>query len=153
MSTQSRCRSNLFGEQMWMTVCAVLVLLVACPLDATAQSDEITPPKNMEVSGVPKVPSSLAKEVKRYLGAYGLPLAGWHPEKRELWVKGISSAAWVARVEAPASSQKTWTYLPFGDVYDVYFQPQAKYLIYNRDANGDESFQMFLYNLATRSST
>jgi hypothetical protein len=107
----------------------------------------------MEVSGVPKVPSSLAKEVKRYLGAYGLPLAGWHPEKRELWVKGISSAAWVARVEAPAGSQKNWVYLPFGDVYDVYFQPQAKYAVYNRDANGDESFQMFLYNPATRAST
>lgn len=35
----------------------------------------------------------------------------------------------------------------------MYFQPQAKYLVYNRDANGDESFQMFLYNPATRAST
>ncbi|HEX8999772.1 MAG TPA: hypothetical protein VGB07_07720, partial [Blastocatellia bacterium] len=153
MSTQTRCRFNLLSECLWIAICAVVLSLAALPRGATAQSDEIAPPKSMEVSGVPKVPSSLAKEVKPYLGAYGLPLAGWHPEKRELWVKGISSAAWVARVEAPAGSQKPWVYLPFGDVYDVYFQPQAKYAVYNRDANGDESFQMFLYNPATRAST
>ncbi len=153
MSTQTRCRFNLLSEYLWIAICAVVLSVVALPRGATAQSDEIAPPKSMEVSGVPKVPSSLAKDVKRYLGAYGLPLAGWHPEKRELWVKGISSAAWVARVEAPAGSQKNWVYLPFGDVYDVYFQPQAKYAVYNRDTNGDESFQMFLYNPATRAST
>jgi len=153
MSTQTRCRFNLLSEYLWIAVCAVVLSLVALPRGATAQSDEIAPPKSMEVLGVPKAPSSLAKEVKRYMGAYGLPLAGWHPEKRELWVKGISSATWVARVETPAGPQKPWIYLPFGDVYDVYFQPQAKYAVYNRDANGDESFQMFLYNPATRAST
>ncbi len=103
MSTQTRCRFNLLSEYLWIAVCAVVLSLVALPRGATAQSDEIAPPKSMEVSGVPKVPVSLAKEVKPYLGAYGLPLAGWHPEKRELWVKGISSAAWVARVETPAA--------------------------------------------------
>jgi dipeptidyl aminopeptidase/acylaminoacyl peptidase len=153
MPTQTRCRFNLLSEYLWIAICAVALSSVALPRGATAQSDEIAPPKSMEVLGVPKVPASLAKEVKRYLGAYGLPLAGWHPEKRELWVKGISSAAWVARVETPAGPQKPWVYLPFGDVYDVYFQPQAKYAVYNRDANGDESFQMFLYNPATRAST
>lgn len=153
MSTPSRCRSNLFAGMLWAMLCASSLLLGACARGVAAQGDEIAPPKSMEVLGVPKVPASLAKEVKRYLGAYGLPLAGWHPEKRELWVKGISSAAWVARIEAPAGAQKPWVYLPFGDVYDLYFQPQAKHLLYNRDVNGDESFQLFHYNLATRAST
>jgi dipeptidyl aminopeptidase/acylaminoacyl peptidase len=118
----------------------------------TAQSDSITPPEGMETQGIPPIPSSLAQQVKRYTGAYGLPLAGWHPSKRELWVKGISNAAWISRVEAPGESQKMWLYLQLGGVYDFYFQPQAKYLIYNRDADGDESFQMYLYNIENRSS-
>lgn len=107
----------------------------------------------METQGIPPIPSSLAQQVKRYTGAYGLPLAGWHPSKRELWVKGISNAAWISRVEAPGDSQKMWLYLQLGGVYDFYFQPQAKYLIYNRDADGDESFQMYLFNIENRSST
>src|SRR5262249_11123707 len=101
--------------------------------------------------GIPKVSSALAQQVKRYTGAYGLPLAGWRPGKRELWVKGISNAAWISRIEEPGGSQKMWLNLPFSGVYDFYFQPQAKYLIYNRDADGDESFQMYLYNIDTRS--
>jgi dipeptidyl aminopeptidase/acylaminoacyl peptidase len=120
---------------------------------ALAQDDAVKPPEGIEAQGIPKVPTELAQQVKRYTGAYGLPLAGWHPDKRELWVKGISSASWVARIEAPEAAQKTWIYLRFGGIYDVYFQPQAKYLIYNRDTDGDESFQMYLYNIENRSST
>lgn len=153
MSMRFRCPSNVFALWLKPLCCAAFFISLVCVRVAIAQSDEISPPKTLEVSGVPKVPASLAKEVKPYLGAYGLPLAGWHPEKRELWLKGTSSAAWVTRLDAPASTQKTWVYLSFGDVYDFYFQPQAKYLLYNRDTNGDESFQLFLYNLATRSST
>lgn len=119
----------------------------------SAQSDSITPPEGIETQGIPKIPASLAQQLKRYTGAYGLPLAGWHPTKRELWLKGISSATWVSSIESPEGAQKVWLYLRFGGVYDVYFQPQAKHLIYNRDTDGDESFQMFLYNLENRSST
>jgi dipeptidyl aminopeptidase/acylaminoacyl peptidase len=121
--------------------------------EVSAQADSIIPPEGLEVEGVPNVPSSLAQQVKHYTGAYGLPLAGWHPNKRELWVKGISNAAWISRIEAPGGPQKMWLNLPLRGVYDFYFEPQAKYLIYNRDADGDESFQMFLYNVESRSGT
>ncbi|HMX25083.1 MAG TPA: prolyl oligopeptidase family serine peptidase [Blastocatellia bacterium] len=134
-------------------ICAAVLGLAANVRDARAQSDEIAPPKNMEVSGVPKIPAALAKEVKRYLGAYGLPLAGWHSEKCELWLKGISSVTWLTRIEAPETSQKVWLNLPFSGIYDVYFQPQAKHLLYNRDVAGDENFQLYLYELATKTST
>jgi dipeptidyl aminopeptidase/acylaminoacyl peptidase len=90
--------------------------------------------------------------MKRYTGAYGLPLLGWHPAERELWVKGISTAAWVSRIESPESAQKIWFSLQMGGIYDLYFQPQAKHLIYNRDADGNESFQMYLYDIERRAS-
>lgn len=71
----------------------VITPLALCLRIASAQNDEIAPNANLEIIGIPKVPTSLAQQVKRYTGAYGLPLAGWHPEKKELWIKGISSAS------------------------------------------------------------
>lgn len=138
----------------------LFVLSVAAPLwlaicfqTARAQGDEVAPNANLEVSGIPKVPAALAQAVKRYTSPYGLPLAGWDPAKREIWLKGISSATWIARIEAPGGKQQTTTYIQASGVYDLYYQPQAKYLIYNRDANGNEVFQFFLYDMATRKST
>jgi dipeptidyl aminopeptidase/acylaminoacyl peptidase len=141
-------------------VIKLFVLSVAAPLclalcfqTASAQGDEVAPNANLEIYGVPKVPASLAQAVKRYTSPYGLPLAGWDPVKREVWLKGISSATWIARIETPGGKQQTMTYLQVGGVYDLYYQPQMKYLVYNRDANGNEVFQFFLYDTATRKST
>jgi dipeptidyl aminopeptidase/acylaminoacyl peptidase len=137
----------------------LFVLSVAAPLwlaicfqTARAQGDEVAPNANLEVSGIPKVPAALAQAVKRYTSPYGLPLAGWDPAKREIWLKGISSATWIARIETPGGKQQTTTYIQASGVYDLYYQPQAKYLVYNKDANGNEVFQFFLYDLATRKS-
>src|SRR5581483_691305 len=129
---------------VWLAICFQAVL---------AQGDEVAPNANLEVSGIPKVPAALAQAVKRYTSPYGLPLAGWDPTKREIWLKGISSATWIARIETPGGKQQTTTYIQASGVYDLYYQPQAKYLVYNRDANGNEVFQFFLYDLATRKST
>ncbi len=119
----------------------------------SAQSDEIVPGKNLEILGIPKVPKSLADSVKRYSGAYGLQLAGWHPERREVLLKGISNAAWLTRVESPGAEPKMWIYINEPNVYDLYFQPQSNYLIYNRDTDGDENFQMYLYDIMKRKGT
>lgn len=130
-----------------------LLLLFSCFNTTFAQSEFLTPGNNLEVVGIPKIPTSIVGTVKGYLNAYGLPLAGWHPAKRELWLKGISSATWVSRIEAPGITPKINFYLQGSGVYDLYYQPQAKYLVYNRDSNGDEAFQMYLYDLESRKST
>jgi dipeptidyl aminopeptidase/acylaminoacyl peptidase len=44
-------------------------------------------------------------------------------------------------------------YIQSSGIYDIYFQPQAKYLAYTRDANGDESFQLYLYEIGPRKTT
>jgi dipeptidyl aminopeptidase/acylaminoacyl peptidase len=139
---------------------SVFILMAAITLSpliqdphVSAQRDVITPSENLEVRGIPQVPASLARKVKRYTSAYGLPLAGWDPVKREVWLKGISSVAWVSRVEAPGSVPKAGMYIKASGVYDLYFQPQAKYLVYNQDDGGNEAFQMYLYDIEKRSST
>ncbi len=127
--------------------------ILLCHRIASAQNDEIAPNANLEIIGIPKVPAALAQKARRYANAFGLPVAGWDTAKREVLLKGISTAAWVSRLEAPGGSPKTWLNIPANGVYDLYFQPQAKYLVYNRDAEGDEAFQVYLYDIEKRTST
>jgi dipeptidyl aminopeptidase/acylaminoacyl peptidase len=122
-------------------------------MSVAAQEGRLTLPPRLEAQGIPPVPLSLVRQVRRYLGAYGMPLAGWHPEKRELWLKAFGSTAWVSRLEAPGATPKIWIHLLADGVYDFYFQPQLKQLLYNRDVNGDEAFQLYRYDLATKVST
>jgi hypothetical protein len=130
-----------------------VVFLLAANLSVARQSDEITPSDSLVVDGIPKIPASLAKRVNQYKNAYGYPLAGWDPAKRELWIKVLAAAGtWISRVETPGSFPKPLISIQAGGVYDLYFQPQGKYLVYNKDAGGNETFQFFLYDLATRES-
>jgi dipeptidyl aminopeptidase/acylaminoacyl peptidase len=119
---------------------------------AFAQSNEITPGSNLVTQGIPKVPASLAPTVQRYTGAYGLPLAGWDPTKREIWLKNLTgNSTSVFRVGEPGGATEPILYISAG-VYDLYYQPQGRYLVYNQDTNGNEAFQMYLYDLETRKS-
>ena len=87
--------------------------------------------------GVPPIPVSLAREVQPYTSIYGLPLAGWDSTKREILLKGLSSVTWISRVSSPgATPHNSLIYIQSNGIYDVYFQPQGKYLVYTRDAAG-----------------
>jgi hypothetical protein len=96
----------------------------------------IKTPENIVADGVPAIPASLARTVKPYTGIYGLPLAGWDSTKREVLLKGLSSATWISKIEAPGSAPKITTYIQTSGIYDVYYQPQASYIAY---ARGDHS--------------
>src|ERR1044072_7445459 len=80
---------------------AVVALAMVAKLSTVAvvaQIELVTPGPNIEIFGVPNIPTKIAREVEPYRGAYGLPLAGWNPKDREIWLKGLSSVAWVSRV-------------------------------------------------------
>ena len=130
-----------------------VAIILAANFSVAGQSDAIAPGDSLFVDGIPKIPASLVKAVNKYKNAYGYPLAQWDPSKRELWIKILAgTGTWVSRVETPGSIPKQLISIQAGGVYDVYFQPQGKYLIYNKDAGGNETFQFFLYDIATRES-
>ncbi len=132
----------------------VLLALLSTISQVSAQNDAISPGKNIEALGVPPVPASLARELSPYSSVYGLPLAGWDFEKHEILLKGISSTTWVSRVSSPgAKAVPTLIYIPSSGIYDVYFQPQGKYLAYTRDNGGNETFQLYLYQIGRVQST
>ena len=124
-----------------------LALMLTMVLPGSAQSF-VTVDKNLEVVGVPPIPASLVSEVAPYTQIYGLPLAGWDPVRREIWLKGLSSVTWISKVKAPVVSPETSSiYIQSPGIYDVYFQPQYKYLAYTKDSDGNENFQLHLYEI------
>jgi len=112
------------------------------------------PDSHIEVIGVPAIPASLRRQLDPYTHIYGLPLAGWDPVNRAIRLKGLSSVAWISRVESPGARPETSSiYIRSSGIYDLYMQPQEQYLAYTRDANGDEAFQLYLYKIATGTTT
>lgn len=136
-----------------LSILAMVVVAAASPRGQSAPVDEIVPPSNLLLDGIPKISSALAKAVGQYRSSYGYPLAGWDPSKRELWLKTLASTGtWLSHLDAPGGIQKPLLSIPVGGIYDVYYQPQGKYLVYNKDSAGNESFQFYIYDIAARES-
>jgi dipeptidyl aminopeptidase/acylaminoacyl peptidase len=146
-------RSPIHSFAYWVSLLALFLAVPSNSHGQTAGQEVITPPNTLVTDGVPSVPARIAQDVRPYVGMYGLPLAGWDPIKRELQLKGVSSVTWISNVEAPGSTPKITTYIQSGGIYDVYYQPQGKYLAYTRDSDGNEAFQLYLYNLQSKAST
>ena len=146
-------RPDLAAFRRLRILALMMVLALVVNARATSAQTSIMPGENMETVGIPGIPSALARTVQSYTTGYGLPLAGWDPTKREVWLKNLTSdSTLVFRVGEPGGATQPVLYLPVG-VYDLYYQPQGHYLIYNQDTNGNEAFQMYLYNIETRKST
>ena len=142
---QNQCRATV--QTFSIRVMLAVALMLTGVLLSRAQSF-VTVDKNLEVLGVPPVPVSLVAEVAPYTQMYGLPLAGWDPAKREIWLKGLSSATWISKVKEPGASPETSTiYIQSPGIYDIYFQPQYKYFAYTKDTDGNETFQLYLYEI------
>jgi Tol biopolymer transport system component len=93
------------------------------------------------------------KRLTNYKNSYGYPLAWWDLSKHELWLKVIASTEIsIFRVDKPASMPRALLSIPVGSAYDVYYQPQGKYLVYNKDTGGNEFYQLYLYDIAAGES-
>src|SRR5262249_15211641 len=124
-----------------------------CVLGQNANKQEIVPGDSLVVDGIPKIPASLAQAVNRYTNAWGFRVAGWDLIQGQLLFKNLAgSETWVLRGDTPGASPKLSLFIPTG-VYDVYYQPKAKYLVYNKDTDGNDSFQFYLYDISTQKST
>src|SRR5215510_5463959 len=129
----------------------VTVWLLVCVFSNLALAQGSTPATDAD--SVPTVPPALIREVSPYtrMSAYGL--VGWHPSKRELWAKAINqNYSSVATVEAPADAPKLHTFIP-SNVYDVYYSPQGTSLVYVKDTDGNELFQLYAYDLKSHKSS
>jgi len=132
---------------------SALLLFSSFGLFAT-QINDIEPGPTLVADGIPKIPASLASSIKQYTTAYGLPVAAWNPSKHEVWLKDLANKMTViSRVAAPGDNRQTIGVIPIGGVYDLYFDPSRRHLVYNKDTDGNEAFQMYLYDLESHKTS
>src|SRR6185436_12255539 len=122
-------------------------------MSGRASFGQIDESKGAQIDSLPKVPASLAREVSPYTRMSAFGLAGWHPTKRELWTKAITPAySAISTVSAPGDTPEANTMIP-GGIYDVYYSPQETSLVYVKDTDGNEVFQLYAYDSSRRQST
>ncbi len=132
---------------------ALFLIIGVCSVAVNAQDEFVKIGADLEMSGVPPIPKSLASDVSRYTRIYGLPLAGWAPDKREIWIKSISQFSHISSISSPGEKPKSIKHILGLGIYDIYIQPQGHYLIYNQDKDGTEKYQMHLFDLRNGKST
>jgi len=110
------------------------------------RTSQIVPNETLASDDLPKVPASLAREVAPYTKLSAYSLAGWDPVKRELWTKSLTSnSSSVFRVSSPGDSLERELLIPTG-VYDIYFEPRGRSLVYVKDNGGNEVFQLYAFD-------
>jgi dipeptidyl aminopeptidase/acylaminoacyl peptidase len=109
---------------------------------------EIRPSPNLIVQGIPPIPASLAREVRRYTEYRFASLADWHPVAREMLIMTrFGNTVQVHQVKFPggARSQLTFFEEPVGEAL---YEPRAgRYFLFTRDVGGSEFAQIYRYDL------
>lgn len=122
--------------------------------DAPRPSEFLKIPENLVADGIPPVPATLPGKLTPYMNAYGLPLAGWDAVKREVWIKTYhKDGMYFSRVAAPGAKPEQVYKLPPWPYYDLYYKIGERYLVYTADQDGDEKFQLILYDTQTAQTT
>ena len=93
-----------------------VVTLLAASMTAAAllaQGDEIVPNENLIAQGIPKIPASLAEEVRRYTEFRAAGFQSWHPQRREMLITTrFGDTNQVHQVSMPGGDRTQLTFYP-----------------------------------------
>src|SRR5688500_901870 len=91
---------------------AVVAALLAVAGLADAQSPPaLTPGDNLVVEGIPRIPQTIAEDLRRYTEARAAAFADWHPMRRELLVSTrFADAAQIHAVRTPGGARAQLTF-------------------------------------------
>jgi dipeptidyl aminopeptidase/acylaminoacyl peptidase len=113
----------------------------------------LQPPAALRVEGVPSLPATLLGPIQRYAQVVGHQFQDWHPERRELLVSHRppgQSVVQLFRVAEPGGMP-----VPLTDaaepVGDARWEPvRGRFVLFERARGGDEAYQVFRLDPATR---
>ena len=120
-----------------------------------AQSNEVAPGDNLVTEGIPKIPASLVKEVRRYTKGRTAELLSWHPTKREMLIATFfGETAQIHLVKFPGAARTQLTFFDDRPTMGVSYQPtKGDFFIFNKDTGGDQNYQIYRFDLATSAIT
>ena len=128
----------------------------ALALTMALAQDVVTPNPNLLADGIPAIPKTIADKVALYTEFRGYGFVGWHPVERSMLVRHREQGANIAQIywlKSPGGQLEKITDFP-DPVSAASFAPHhGKYIVYGRDAGGNEAAQIFRMDLDTRQST
>ncbi|MBK9573792.1 MAG: S9 family peptidase [Rhodoferax sp.] len=129
---------------------------VALTLAGACAQELVAPNANLLADGIPAISKSLADKVSLYTEFRGHGFVDWHPTERSMLVRHREAGANIAQIywlKSPGGKLEKITDFP-DPVSTASFAPKhGKYMVYSRDAGGNEATQVFRMDLDTRQST
>ncbi|MDP2371355.1 prolyl oligopeptidase family serine peptidase [Rhodoferax sp.] len=134
----------------------ILGAAVALCLASACAQDVVTPNANLLADGIPAIPKAIADKVALYTEFRGYGFMDWHPKERSMLVRHREAGANIAQIhwlKSPGGKLERITDFP-DPVSAATFAPKhGNYIVYSRDAGGNEATQVFRMDLSTRQST
>ena len=137
------------GRRLTVALFAVQAVLVL-----SAQDGSITPNENLVADGIPRIPAGIAEKAARYNAFRSATLQSWHPTRQEMLVTTrFGDTDQVHLVRQPMGARTQLTFFP-DRIVDASFNPTTgDYLLFRKDVDGSERYQIYRHDLTGGSST
>jgi dipeptidyl aminopeptidase/acylaminoacyl peptidase len=133
-------------------------LLVACAQTGPDRGEAgpyVTPPAALHVEGLPPLPEAVLVSSARYTDVSGHAFVDWHPQREEMLVAHRApgaSTTQLYRLSAPGAALEQLT--DSADPVSVArWDPQGRFIVFQRGQGGNEAFQLFRLDAETRAAT
>jgi len=129
--------------------------MLALSMVAASAQDVVVPNPHLMAEGIPPISRTIADKVALYTEFRGYGFAGWHPVERSMLVRHREQGANIAQIywlKAPGGKMEKITDFPDPVSAPSFAPHHGNYIVYGRDAGGNEAWQIFRMDLATRQS-
>ena len=138
---------NLFAKR-------ALILVVAAAAVTSARAQFLKPANNLVIDGVPPISEELVRKVRAYTEFKPSSVVSWHPVQSSLLIR----TRWNNTLQLHLVSGPGMKPVPITDFPDAVsgasFQPgKGEYILFEKANGGDEVFQIFRLDLATKTVT
>ena len=139
---------------MLRSLAAFLAFSAIAAAGAHAEGENLTPPAALVIENVPPIPAEVAKKVAPYVEFRPHAMLSWHPERREMLVRRrLTATNQVHLVTDPLTTPNALTDFP-DTVANADYQPtRGDSFVFTRAEGGNEVFQVYRYDFATKQST
>jgi dipeptidyl aminopeptidase/acylaminoacyl peptidase len=133
----------------------LLALLLSSSLIlAQSGSGEIIPPESLSVEGVPKIPASLAEELRPYFAIRWAAFSSWHPTRREMLIRTQpGQTQQIHLLKAPGEAPKQLTFFDDPVSYTAYQPKTGAYFVFSKDEDGNQRYRNYRYDFETGRTT
>jgi dipeptidyl aminopeptidase/acylaminoacyl peptidase len=129
-------------------------LFLALTIQAQDKKNLIVPNENLITENIAPIPKELSQKVKKYAETRGASLSSIHPTKNEIIITTrFGSTNQLHRVTQAMGARKQITFFEEPINGGSYEPTKGDYLIYSRDAGGNEFGQLYKLDLKTLEST